>query len=336
MSASPVPQSDVTIPLIDAHVHLGGVGIGGTGCFTHRKMVRSLAFKYLQRSLRLTNEDVRTRLDSAYLDRLLSLVRSSPSVSHALIFAHDAIIDPNGERDDRRTRVYVPNEYVLELASRHEELLPAASVHPHRKDALDRVHHCIEAGAVAMKWLPNSQGIDPSDARFNPIYDLLAEKRVPLICHTGGEHTVRVLDHSRSDPKLLRLPLARGVTVICAHSGTKSGLIDQNYFQDFIEMARQWSGCYGDTSALATPFRAWSLPKLVGLEELHLKLIHGSDFPVPSRAAWLWRHLPRGRIREIDRLDNPLERDVQVKRAIGLPDTVFRTANKLFLRPRPR
>jgi predicted TIM-barrel fold metal-dependent hydrolase len=334
MSASEALQSRSDVRVVDAHVHIGGLGIGGTGCFTSPKMVRSLAFRYLQRTLGFSSEDVRTRLDEVYLESLLGFIRNSPSITHALVFAHDAIFGPDGERNERLTQVYVPNEYVLKLASEHEELLPGVSVHPHRRDALDRVQECIERGAVALKWLPNSQGIDPADRKLVPIYDLLSEKRIPLVCHTGGEHTVRVLDPALSDPKRLELALERGVTVVCAHSGTRSGLLDRNYFRDFIEMARRWPNCYGDTSALATPSRAWALPKLAEMAEIHPKLLHGSDFPVPSAARWLFRHLPLSLVREIDRIANPLERDVRIKRAIGLPDSVFENAARLFLASR--
>ena len=51
----------------------------------------------------------------------------------------------------------------------------------------------------------------------------MAEARLPLLAHTGGEHTVPVVNAALADPKLLRLPLECGVTVIAAHCATKSG-----------------------------------------------------------------------------------------------------------------
>src|SRR5207237_1699976 len=55
----------------------------------------------------------------------------------------------------------------------------------------------IERGAAAFKCLPNSQNIDPRDKRCEKIFDLLAAKKVPLIAHTGGEHTVTVRSEER-------------------------------------------------------------------------------------------------------------------------------------------
>lgn len=321
---------NASTPVLDAHMHVAGLGYGGTGCFVHPKTLNSLPFHFLRTFLGFTRKDTFERLDELVLQRILDLIREAPSITHGLIFAHDAIIDKDGTRNETLTQFYVPNEYVLKLAREHEELLPAVSIHPHRKDALDRLHECIEAGALALKWLPNSQGMDPSDKNIIPLYDILAEHHIPLICHTGGEHTVRVLDHRLSDPSLLQLPLERGVTVVCAHCATKSGFVDKDYFEVFVEMAKKWPNCYGDTSALATLNRARYLPRIAKMEELHKKLIHGTDFPVPSSALPLMRHFTMSELSRLQRIKNSLERDIQIKRSLGLSEVVFENAAKVF------
>lgn len=320
-----------THPILDAHMHVAGIGAGGSGCFIHPRTLNSIPFRLMRWYLGLTERDVHENLEKVYAAKLVSFLRDAPSIRQGLIFAHDAIFSADGTQDDERTQLYVPNEYVLALARNHPELLPVASVHPHRRDGLERVQACIEAGARALKWLPNSQGMNPSNRSFIPLYDFLASRGIPLICHTGGEHTVKVLDPALSDPKLLQLPLERGVTVICAHCATHSGFIDKDYFEDFAAMALRWPNCYGDTSALAAPIRAHYLPRLVEREELHPKLIHGTDFPVPSYAFWLIGRMPFSQVRSLDRIGNPLERDVQIKKAVGLPDVVFQNAERVFL-----
>ena len=57
----------------------------------------------------------------------------------------------------------------------------------------------------------------------------------------------------QADPRLLTLPLECGVTVIAAHSGTKSGLIDPEYFHIFAEMTKRFPNLYGDSSAFNVP-----------------------------------------------------------------------------------
>ena len=87
-----------------------------------------------------------------------------------------------------------------------------------------------------MKCLPNCQNIDFSDRRYEPFWRRMAEAGLPLLAHTGGEHTVPIVNPALSDPKLLRFPLECGVTVFAAHVGTRSGLFDPDYFHDWVAM----------------------------------------------------------------------------------------------------
>jgi len=103
-----------------------------------------------------------------------------------------------------------------------------------------------------MKCLPNCQNIDMSDIRYIPFWKKMVEARLPLLVHTGGEHTVPVVNAALADPKLLRTPLECGVTVIAAHCGTKSGVLDHDYFDDWVAMLQEFQNLYGDISAMVS------------------------------------------------------------------------------------
>ncbi len=89
---------------------------------------------------------------------------------------------------------------------------------------------------MLMKCLPNCQNIDFSDRRFRQFWERMAEAGLPLLAHTGGEHTVPVINAALADPRLLRFPLECGVTVIAAHCATKSGAFDPDYFDAWVAM----------------------------------------------------------------------------------------------------
>src|SRR5438105_15778003 len=89
----------------------------------------------------------------------------------------------------------------------------------------------------------------------------MAETRLPLLAHTGDEHTLPVIRPDFADPRILTLPLECGVTVIAAHCGTKSGLFDPEYFDVFAEMTRRFPNLYGDTSAFNVPIRGRHIRK---------------------------------------------------------------------------
>src|ERR1043166_103510 len=161
------------------------------------------------------------------------------------------------------------------------EFLARRSIHPGRRAALYELNRCLERGAVLMKCLPNCQNIDPSARSYRAFWERMAEARLPLLAHTGGEPTVPIINTKFADPKLLRFPLECGVTVIAAHCGTKSGAFDPDYFNDWVAMLREFPNLYGDISALVALNRCGHLRDCLR-EEIAPRLLHGSDFPVPA------------------------------------------------------
>ena len=95
-----------------------------------------------------------------------------------------------------------------------------------------------------------------------------------------------------ADPKLLRLPLECGVTVIAAHCATKSGPLDPDYFDDWIAMLAEFPNLYGDISAMVSLNRCGHLRDCLR-PEIAPRILHGSDFPVPvlGHRLWLQRRL---------------------------------------------
>jgi predicted TIM-barrel fold metal-dependent hydrolase len=274
-------------------------------------------------------------LDRLYVELLLRLVRDS-SLGAVVILAHDNAHDEHGRRMEEAGAIHVPNDCVLALARRHAGFLPAVSIHPARPDALEELERCLSAGAVMLKLLPNSQNIDLDDRRFTRFWERVAEARLPLLAHTGGEHTVPILRREWADPRVLERPLQCGVTCIAAHVAGRGGVFDRDYFDAFVRMTRRHPRLFGDLSALNIPFRSQHLRACLE-EPLRGRLLHGSDFPVPVMGHWAWM---RGLVgwkafRRCERLSNPIERDYQLKRAMGFPPETFTRAWQILRLPDP-
>jgi hypothetical protein len=317
---------------IDAHVHLVGNGSRGTGCWYRPRGAARLFAPFLWRGLGLTTAAVRGDLDGIYVERLLALWRSS-SLDALALFAQDAVYRDDGTRWEGRGTFYVPNEVVLDLARRHPGILPVVSIHPARTDALAELERCVAAGAVALKLLPNCHNVECGLPRYRRFWERLAAHGLPLIAHAGAENAVDVVRRELADPRTLRAPLEAGVTVIAAHCGIGFGLIDRDYFPAFRRMLAEHPNLYGDTAAFNLTNRCHRLRQCLrpGVVE---RLVHGSDLPVPVWAhpglvAGLFGVATWWRLR---RIRNPLERDYQLKRAMGFPAAVFTRAAQL-LRP---
>ena len=216
----------------------------------------------------------------------------------------------------------------------HANMLFGASVHPYRRDAIDELDRCVRGGAVLMKWLPVSQGMDPSHAKCIPFYEALAHHKLPLLCHTGGELSLPRFDDALADPMLLEEALRRGVTVIMAHCGTRSSPTNRDYLPQFMRLAREYEHCYGDTSALNLPSRWYAYEQILSDRAVREKLVHGSDWPIIAIP-------PVGRIdlgacARLMRDSNWMRRDVRIKRCLGFDEAYWkRAARVLRLTPSP-
>lgn len=315
---------------IDVHVHMVGNGMAGSGGWLRLKGWHRWLGAFMLRQLGIPAEALTGDLEKLYAEHVLRLVRES-SLDAIALLAHERVHDPDGTPRDDLGSMFVPNDVVLALAKDHPEFLAGVSIHPARHDALDELDRCIAQGAVLMKCLPNCQNIDMADARYIPFWRKMAAARLPLLAHTGGEHTVPVINAAFADPKLLRTPLECGVTVIAAHCGTSSGFFDHDYFGDWLAMLREFPNLYGDISALVSLNRCAHLRDCLH-EEIAPRILQGSDFPVPVLGHRLWVQglLDRQTFRRLQTIDNPLERDWQFKRALGFSEDILTRVSKLL------
>jgi len=335
MSKANKPAAPPDLEPIDTHVHIVGNGTGGTGCWLRVKGWHRPMAAFMLRHIGLPWGAMSGDFDRLYAERLLQLVRES-SLEAAVILAHDQVYDEQGRIMEKCGSFYVPNDYVLGLAKRHREFLPAVSIHPARPDALEELDRCLADGAVMMKCLPNCHNIDCNDRRYTRFWERMAEAGLPLLAHTGGEHTVPIIRREFSDPRILELPLQCGVNVIAAHCGTKSGASDPDFFPVFAEMLQRHPNLYGDNSAFNVPIRGRHVAECIR-EPVASRIVHGSDFPVPVLGHWAWM---RGSIgwqdfRRCERLTNVLERDYQLKRAMGFGAETFTRVHSLLRRTVP-
>jgi predicted TIM-barrel fold metal-dependent hydrolase len=313
---------------LDIHVHVVGVGTGGSGCWMHPQTRRSIPARAGLWSYRLSLDD--PELDQRYVHYLLARVRSAGFLRHVVVLAKDWHHTDAGLAVPEHSPYFVPNDYVARLAGAAPELLFGASIHPYRPAALGAPARPAAAGAVLVKWLPNTQNIDPRDRRARAFCRRLAELGMPLVTHTGDEHATFATRQELGDPALLAPLLEDGATVIAAHSASAGATGDESNFERLVAMFSRWPNLYADTSALTLVTRWRTLLDLARRPELHARLVHGSDFPLPPAAMMFF-----GRIGLADwwrawRRENPFRRDFEIKRALGLPAEVFTRGYQLL------
>lgn len=305
------------------HVHLVGNGLAGSGCWLKPGFMHRLLADWMLKQIGLTVSWRTREFDEAYVDLLVRWLRES-AISHAVLLAHEEVYDEHGRKLNFGS-FHVPNDYLFSICRRHPELLPAVSIHPARHDAMEELERCLDAGAVMLKCLPNCHNIDTRLPRYRRFWERMADAGLPLLAHTGGEHTVPQYDRKLADPATLTGALECGVNVIAAHCATKSGARDRDYLPSLVELMGRFSNLYADLSALNLPFRSAGLKAMLARPELHDRLLHGSDFPVPVQATWakVRKLITPAEARHCTGIKNLIARDHRLKLAAGFPERVF-------------
>ena len=108
---------------IDFHVHLFGVGDGGSGCWLSETQKRHFNYGYLLRLLRLRSGQI----DEDYVQRLVAQLRTA-SVKKAVLQSWDCRYDEKGEPDrEHTTSAFVPNDYLFKVVARYPRIVFAES-----------------------------------------------------------------------------------------------------------------------------------------------------------------------------------------------------------------
>jgi mannonate dehydratase len=328
--------------MVDCHVHLVGLGTEGTGCYVNPRMMQVVRhpISYLKFSIyrHASGAVGDEHPDRQYRERLLSLIKSPPMRGRALVIAFDYVHDEQGRPRPELSEFHTPNDYVLKVARENpEHVLPGASIHPYRPDAVDELERVAALGVRAVKWLPNAMNIHPGSPRCDAFYRKLVELKMPLLTHAGEEQAVHAEEaQALGNPLHLRRALDAGVKVVVAHAaslGTSEDLdkpgTHVSSFELFLRLSQEERAkglLHADFSAMAQYNRCGApLREMLMREELHARLVHGSDYPLPAINALIRTgtleelgYITADERRALNELDrhNPLLFDFVLKRTL--------------------
>jgi uncharacterized protein len=86
---------------------------------------------------------------------------------------------------DRRPAYRVPNDRVMEWAAASEGALVPFCRLDLTEDPIAEAERCLDAGARGIKLHPRAQAFDFGEAALNPVFEIAAERRVPILIHAG-------------------------------------------------------------------------------------------------------------------------------------------------------
>jgi len=328
--------------IIDIHVHFGGPGGNGSGCYWSKKFEITAAYF----AIILTNYSLFKRINLRRLQKLLlNVINKSEYVDKVVLLALDEVYDENGNCHPELSHLVVSNRYLAQLAQMEERVLFGCSVHPYHPHALSELDYCVRNGAVLCKWIPSSQMIDPSHGKCLPFYRKLAEYNLPLLVHSGPEYAIPTSNpmyNKFNNPPYLRTPLEEAATVIVAHCALPYfWILDHPVYhkdyREFLELydksvANDWK-LYADLSAICTPLRAEYVNEIIRRVSPQ-RLLLGSDYPIPiSELSYQkTRHFLQ-RLYNIIKImlrKNPLDKNYLLIKNMGFDERVFTNVSQLF------
>lgn len=292
---------------VDQHVHLVGIGAGGTGIEVNKRM--RMWWKHLGKYNRFnvyksaSGIEHEETADQEYVERLRLLLEhmNFPEKMKAYVFAFDRHYNEDGSINEEHTEFYVPNEYVVKVANENSDIFtPVISVHPYRKDALEELTKWGKSGVKFVKWLPNAMGMDPALERVRPFYEVMKKYNMTLISHAGEEKAVEGDKYQElGNPLKLRLPLDMGLKVVIAHMASRGPCLDYDNGNKTIDCSRLFwrlfddkkyeKNLFSETSSLLIYERIGEpLNEVIEREDVHHRLGYGSDYPLPG-INWIYR-----------------------------------------------
>lgn len=267
-------------------------------------------------------------------------------VEKTVLLAFDAYHDDAGRRppppaDAREpgSDIYTSNSLIRRLCERSGgRFLFGASVHPYRAGAVAAVEEVFAAGACLLKWIPLHQNIDIADPRTLAVLRCCARLGLPLLLHYNEEFTLTTNHREYQDVSavldVLRRLHARGAmpVTILAHVATPVTVLgargDHELLVEALLGDLAGAPLYADISALTTWGKLRYLRPLARRQELHGRLLFGSDFPVPVAMLRLRRWLGRD-YAALAAAPDP-ERMLAIFRRAGFNEIVFHRAAQLL------
>jgi uncharacterized protein len=317
-----------SLHIIDWHVHVAGLGYGDSGNFVNDELKNNFRFDFFLQWMNVTEEELKVHGDKIVVEQLNKQIEQSRYVDQVVILALDGVIDKETQKlDKERTQFYVDNDFVAKQAKYYPNILFGASINPERKDSIALLEKVHQQGAVLIKWIPSIMHFDPADKKFEPFYKKMVELNIPLLSHTGMERSFPTTNDALADPRRLELALKSGVTVIAAHIATTGESEGQDNFERIMPMFEEYPNLYTEISSLTQINKTGYLAAALDIPGLKDRMLYGTDWPLQSfPLVSPWYHVNHIGVQNAMRLEwisNKWDRDVELKRAFGVPESVF-------------
>jgi predicted TIM-barrel fold metal-dependent hydrolase len=187
-------------------------------------------------------------------------------------------------------RTRVPNEEVAQAAAQNSDIMIAfASIDPHKglMGAREARRLIAEFGVRGFKFHPTVQGFFPNDRMAYPLYEAIAEAKLPAIFHSGhsgigtgmrggGGLRLKYSNPIHIDDVAVDFP---DMSIVIAHPSWP-------WQDEALSVCLHKPNVYIDLSGWSPKYFAPQLVQYANTQLKH-KVLFGSDFPLITPERWL-------------------------------------------------
>ncbi|MGI8530170.1 MAG: amidohydrolase family protein [Geodermatophilaceae bacterium] len=165
------------------------------------------------------------------------------------------------------------NDWSADFARRTPDCVQSATLYP-EPGVVDYVEKAIDDGARMFKIHVQVGGYDPADPVLDPVWDLLADARLPVTVHSGSS-PIRG-PHTGPEPVAAVLSRHPHLTAVIAHMG-------MHEYHEHLDLAVRFDRVHLDTTMFGTDYveQFAPLPRDLPprLADLRDRIVLGTDFP---------------------------------------------------------
>ena len=287
-------------------------------------LLQKIALRFYLRALKIKPDKNPRKILGRLKAKFINLINES-KIDHFVVLALDGVYSKDGELLKRGNHFYTSNESVYELAEKNRKIIAGPSINPMRKDAFEELEKAHDKKAALIKIHPCIQLFDPASPKYRKFFATAAKYKIPVLIHIGQEYALpgirKEMNYSRLE-KLAPL-LETGCKVIAAHGCGYSILNERKDFNKVLELLRKYKNFYLDNSALSTGHRKKRAFSIINDTLALERTVFGTDFPVCPSAEAFVTNLGLKKVSVLKEINNPLNRDLEIKKAIGFPPETF-------------
>ena len=186
------------------------------------------------------------------------------------------------DEPDRHPSFRVANDRTLAFAARSEgRVIPFVRLDLNEQP-VEEATRCLDLGARGIKLHQRAQKFDASDDRLRPVFELAAERRVPILIHGG-----------RGLP-----PIAAGLRRVFEDAPGSQLIIAHAGIADMASLA----DCFGGRAGVFFDTSVWSPVDLLEFYRLvpPEQVVYASDFPYGQQPSSLLLSLRTARLAGLD------------------------------------